>query len=126
MTDKIFSRADLEASELKTQKVFCPELGGSVILRELTAGQISDIRSNADLGADIPFQLSLMIVDEEGNLLFSDKQGIALLRHKLKASAAMRLIAEANKLNKETEEAVDEVVKNLEADPIAVSESASQ
>lgn len=115
---KILGRDAILAAKRKTVEVDCPELGGSILIRELSVSQARHIDTE-----DVAKQLAMMIVDEEGNLLFGDEDGIKALGE-LGANTVIRLMTAAAKLNGIGQAAVDEVVKNLLASPNVNSESA--
>lgn len=102
----------------KKVTVDCPEVGMTFTLRELSIGQMSKLSTDS-----LAAQLSQMIVDDDGNLLFDDEEGVQTLSE-LSASVSMRLITAAAKLNNIGQNAVDEIVKNLIASPNDASGSA--
>lgn len=111
---RIITRADLANTQLRTVEVECEELGGTVILRELSVKQMRNLRTNKGIEDDIAAQLSLMIVDESGQLMFDDPDGVAMLSG-LRAGTALRLLAAGKDLNVDAEHAVEEVTKNSKA-----------
>lgn len=120
MTDKVRPSREAILAARKTVTVECPEIGQNIILRELSIGQMRNLKTD-----DVAAQLSMMIVDDKGNLLFDDEEGIQILTE-LSAAVSMRLITAAARLNGIGQSAVDEVVKNLLASPTSASASDSQ
>lgn len=114
----ILNRELIKSAKLKTEDVECPELGGAIRLQELSVGVMQSIDKK-----DLAQQLSLMIIDEEGNLLFNDAEGIQILKE-LKASVGTRLIVAAAKLNGIDQTVIDETIKNLLASQSADSATA--
>lgn len=118
----------LNAVDVKTEEVSCPEWGGSVIVRGMTAGERDkweaslfstkqhgknfEIIANKDnLRAKF---VAASAVDEKGNLLFTVGDIDALTR---KSAAPMdRLFAVAQRLSGMSNEDVEELEKNLKSD----------
>lgn len=109
-------REAILAAKRKTVSVECPELGGAVVLKELSISQLQK------LDKDVTAQLAQMIVDETGNRLFTTAEEIIALGE-LSAGVTTRLIQAAARLNGVAQSAVDEAVKNLLASPNESSES---
>jgi len=110
------SREQILAAKRRTIEVDCPELGGLLKLREVSLGQLRAFDPKDDVAV-----LSQMIVDEAGNLMFADPDGLAALRE-VRVAALMPLIEAASKLNG----AVEDVAKNSAASTNGASESDSQ
>lgn len=105
------------AHKRKTVTVECPEWDCKVILRELSHGQMRE------LNPDPVLQLSLMIVDDEGNRVYKSDDDIAELRE-MSWLLLRRLIEAAADLNGISQAAVDETTKKSQADPNLTSVSA--
>lgn len=106
MSEKVFlCRGSVPAVKRKTVTVEVPELECSVILRELSYGQLKQIDD------DVAKQLSLMIVDESGERVFSTDEEIAQI-NEFSAATVTLLIQSAAQLNGISKAAVDEAVKN--------------
>jgi hypothetical protein len=116
---KILGREAFRAAKLRTEEVDCPELGGAVLLRELTLGQLKHIAE-----ADPAQHLALMIVDETGARIFNSEEAVAELGQQLSAAVATRLMTAAAKLNGISQEAIDNAAKNSAASPSDASVSA--
>lgn len=114
---KILSRGVNLGAARKTMLVEVPELECTVILRELSISQISNIDK------DITQQLALMIVDEQGQRVYTSAEDLANLAE-LSASVSTRLLTAAAKLNGISQAAVDESIKNLLASPSTDSATA--
>lgn len=114
---KILSRGVNLGAARKTMLVEVPELDCTVILRELSISQISNIDK------DITQQLALMIVDEQGQRVYTSPEDLANLAE-LSASVSTRLLTAAAKLNGISQAAVDESIKNLLASPSTDSATA--
>ena len=117
--------AILNADDLKTETVNCPEWGGSVIVRGLTAGERdkweASLYSTEKRGGSFEVVahkenirakfIAASVVDEKGKLLFSAGDIEALSR---KSAAPMdRLFAAAQRLSGMTDADVEELEKNL-------------
>jgi hypothetical protein len=116
----------LEASDLKTAVVDVPEWGGSVTVRTMTGadrdafeqtlvitdGKGGQIRDISNLRVKL---LAMTMVDDAGNLLFSESD-IAPLAKK-SAVALERVFKAANTLNGTDDAAEGEAVKNFDAAP---------
>lgn len=110
-------RVDFAASR-KTVDVDCPELGGSITLRQLSIAQLKLIDKD-----NLPGQLAQMIVDENGERVYTtpeDEENLAQMSSLLMT----RLMTAAAKLNGISQAALDEAVKNLQASPSTDSASA--
>ena len=114
----ILSREDiLNSDDLKKQVVSVPEWGGDVIISTMTGaardtweqGLISVKKANTldNIRAKL---ISATAVDEKGNLLFTDKDVEAL--GKKSASALDRCVKVAQKLNRLTENDLEDLSKN--------------
>lgn len=111
----------LSADDLKTKDVVVPQWGGTVRLRTMTASERDRFENMVFVGkdknermADIRATLlSLCIVDEKNNLVFSEKD-IKALGGK-SAAAVDLLFSEAQKLNAVTDQDIEDAVKNSEA-----------
>jgi hypothetical protein len=125
----ILSRADiLNAKDIRTERVPCPEWGGDVIVRGLTAaerdkweaslfttkrhGNSFELISNRD-NIRAKFVVA-SAVDEKGKPLFTAGDIDALTE---KSAAPMdRLFAVAQRLSGMTNEDIEELEKNLKSD----------
>ena len=118
----------LKAEDLVTERVEVPEWGGFAIVRSLTGAErdqfeISGLRQKkgnieTDLGKMINFRsrlVSLTLVDDEGNRLFSNSD-VELLSQK-SASAINRIFEVSRKLSGLSEADVDDLEKNSEPGP---------
>jgi len=114
---KTLAREFKFAAALRTERVECPELDGAFILRELTAAQALDMK-----GASPIAQLALMIVDENGDRIFTTPEDIENLSN-LSITITNRLLLVASRLNGIGQAAVDDAIKNLLASPTDASES---
>lgn len=109
----------LKADDLAKETINVPEWGGDVILRTMTGEERDSFDSEMIRDEKKTFKnirakfLALIICDEQGNRLFSDKDVEALGR---KSGAALdRLFSAGQKLNKLTDDDVKELEGNLEA-----------
>lgn len=115
--------AILAASDLKQEIVNVPEWGGEVIIRTMT-GEERDAfdsemirdekRSLKNVRARF---LSLILCDEKGNRLFDDKDISAL--GKKSAAALDRLFTAGQKLNRLSNEDIEELAGNSAPSPDA-------
>ena len=104
--NKILSRDLSLAAARKTITVEIPELECAVILRELSLAQLSKLDN------DTVHQLAMMIVDENGERLYTTDEDLANLAE-MSAGVSTRLLVAAAKLNGISQTAVDESIKNL-------------
>lgn len=105
------------AKTCKTRKVDIPDSEYSVILRQLSIGQMEAIKE------DVAKQLALMIVDEHGELQFTSEDEIQQLRG-ISHTAAAFLLQQAAELNGVSKEAAEAALKNFKASPNADSATA--
>ena len=110
--------AILSADDLKQETIQVPEWKGEVIIRTMT-GEERDafdsemIRDDKKSFKNIRARfLSLIICDEQGNRLFDDKE-IAQLGKK-SAAALDRLFSAGQKLNRLSNDDIEELAGNLE------------
>jgi len=117
--------AILSANDLKKEKVECPEWGGFVFVKSLTAKERDEWETSLfdtkRRGKNVEVKMkrenirarfvALTVIDESGTLLFSVAD-IAELGNK-NASAMDRIFEVAQKLSGLTEEDLDELEKNL-------------
>ena len=110
--------AILSADDLKQEIIQVPEWKGEVIIRTMT-GEERDafdsemIRDDKKSFKNIRARfLSLIICDEQGNRLFDDKE-IAQLGKK-SAAALDRLFSAGQKLNRLSNDDIEELAGNLE------------
>jgi hypothetical protein len=100
------------AKPRKTTTVELPDLGVPVILRALKYGEVKDV-----ITADVPRYLELMLprmlVDSEGNRLFTDDERFEL--EELSIEDFGTLMQAAGKLNGFTKEVVEDTIKNSQA-----------
>ncbi len=107
-----------QTPRLKTVTVEIPESEISVILRELSwASMMATEEGNTVL---IDNRLALMIVDENGELVYQTPEEIATIKN-LSATIYSRLIVEAGKLNEATADAIRSMAKNSQASQAAPS-----
>ena len=118
MNRLILSKEDiLKVNDLKTKKIKVPEWGGDVIISVMTAAD-RDIFEMSMINADGSVSkesirarvASLTLVDEQGNRLFTDKDLIAL--GKKSGTALTRVYDASQKLNRITDEDIEELAKN--------------
>lgn len=118
MSKIILGREAILAAKPKTVEVDCPELDGTIILRELKAKQMMDVRDLGERPDSAAAQLSLMVVDEAGALIFS-KDDIEAL-NEIAASLVAKLLKAAAELNG-LNSTVETAEKNSETIPSASS-----
>ncbi len=117
----------LAAEDLSYEEVDCPEWGGVVRVRELTAGEALDLGNATLQGSgnispdDFKRVAAIVIVDSTGKSQFNDKD-ITLLGRK--SLAPIRRIVEATlRISSLTEEAAEEAGKEPSAATADVSPS---
>ena len=117
MTTILNKEAILACKDLKQEIVEVPEWGGSVIVRTMTgterdAFEQSITKDGVQYNTDnIRARLvSLTLIDEDGNRLFTDKE-VESVGGKA-ASALVRLYDVAQRLNGMSDADVDELAKN--------------
>lgn len=113
----------LAADDLKRETLEVPEWGGEVIVRSLTGTErdafedsVVKQRGNSrelNLRNARARLVSLSLIDEAGNKLFTDKD-VDLLGRK-SAAALDRVFAAAQRLSGLTENDIDELAKNSES-----------
>ena len=101
-SDVVFAKAR------KTEEVYIPELGCTVILRELSVKQLAEIALEK---SDPVRQLAMMIVDESGELLFTTPGQIENLAE-MSASVSAKLFDVLNKMTGVSTAGQDELLKN--------------
>jgi hypothetical protein len=94
------------AAYLRTEAVELPELDCVVILRQLNAGQSLSLEKH-----DLIPMLAMMIIDENGNRVFTTPAHLENLGN-MSAQTFGRLIEVAARLNGATQEALETTVKN--------------
>ena len=106
----------LAANDLAYEEVDCPEWGGVVRVRELTAGEALDLgnatlRGDGNISPDDFKKIACMvIVDAQGKAQFNDKDLTLLGR---KSLAPIRRVVEATlRISALTEEAAEETGKD--------------
>jgi hypothetical protein len=108
--------AILAALDLATEKVDCPEWGGHIFVRTMTAGDRTawELSQQGKTRNDIRASLAALVVcDEKGNLLFTPQDVGAL---NLKSGKVIdRIFTTAAKLNGILPSDVDALEKNSEA-----------
>ena len=117
---KILSKQEiLDSEDMKNTLLEVPEWGGSVYIKAFTIRQkeifergVTDKKGNRKNVNVAALLCQMTIVDEEGNLLFSDDD-ISDLKRK-SAMAMTRVFDEAARLNGFTKEDVEELEKNSE------------
>jgi hypothetical protein len=108
--------AILEAEDLKRETVAVPEWGGEVIVSCMTgtqrdAWEQSLVANKTAALANIRARLlAYSLIDDAGNLLFSEKDIEAL--GKKSAAAIDRVVNVAQRLNRLTNESLEELQKN--------------
>ena len=122
-------RQILDALDLKTEDVEVPEWGGTVRVRALTGTQrdayqfsIVHIESGkpiTDMSNVSAKLIAASLIDEQGNLLFSDAEVQALGQKS--AGALQRVFEVASRLSGLSKEDIKELAKNLESGPSAAS-----
>lgn len=123
--------AALDAAEIKTKPVPVPELGGSVVVREMSGtlrNQFETVVAQIQSGADSKLldKLTLRLVqectlDDEGARLFDDRT----IRHAFtkKPTAVFRLRDEIVSLSAFSEEDLEGMAENFDDDPSGDSTS---
>lgn len=106
------SRAQFQARKTIVREVECPELGGSVCLRELSLGDAEKrlspiLQEEGDVTAKI---LILLVCDPDGSPLFTDED--LDLVNALPMKVATRLAKQALDANGVDTEGVEAEVKN--------------
>lgn len=96
------------AAMRRTRVVEMPDLGCVVRLRELSMGEIDTLDNN------VIKQLSLMIIDEDGKLIYDSPEGQVELKG-MGPSVVTQLVSEALRINGMSKASVDEVLKNFDA-----------
>ena len=125
MSQRILDRAAiLAAPDIQTEELYVPEWGGSVLIKGLTAAQRDQFEADSLKGKgknkDVNLLnirarfVSLCIVDEEGNQLFSERDVHALGQKSGKAID--RIWDKATDLSGISDDDVDELTKNSESD----------
>lgn len=110
----------LNAKDVRTELIQVPEWGGSVYVRVLTGGERDNFEAQIRRSKDgVPDDIrarwaALIISDQDGNRLFSDKQ-VEKLKQK-SASALDRILSAGQRLNGMTNEDIEELEKNSESD----------
>ncbi len=113
----------LNADDLATQDVYVPQWGGGVRIRTMTASerdrfeqQIFSGQNKDDRRENVrATMLSLCIVGEDGSRLFGEKD-IKALGGK-SAAAVDKIFSEIQRLNRISDEDVEDAVKNSEGTP---------
>ena len=114
----ILTKADiLKAVDNRTKKVDCPEWGGSVLVSTMS-GFARDQFEGSIVGkgggtntTNIRAKLAVAtVVDEQGNLIFNEKDIAAL--GKKSAVALDRIFSASQELNKITDDDVEDMAKN--------------
>lgn len=123
---KVLSKADILAmDDLPTKRISIPQWKADVMIRSITASERDQFEQSlfTQKGTDIVRNTenmraklcALVLVDEEGNRLFTFNEAYHLGR---KSAAALDLIfTEAQKLNGISREDRESLVKNSETDP---------
>lgn len=95
----------------KTVRVELPETDCTVILREMGYGQLMSLDTDEDR-RDVVKQLAMMIVNEDGDLIFTTPEDLKRLAE-LGRKAIVTLAEAAGTLNGSSKEASEELTKNL-------------
>lgn len=111
---KRLTRLDiLGSNDLPREEVDCPEWGGSVLVRGLTLGELSQITSGTGSTLDVNTSaLVSCIVGDDGSPVFT-QDDIEAIKAK-NAVPLMRLVQIINRLSGLSPEASDEVKKPTE------------
>ena len=132
MTRALGRAAILAAEDLKREVVPVPEWGGDVIITTMSGAQrdawemslVVKGGGRADVSNVRAKLVVCCAIDEEGNLLFSPEDAVAL---GAKSGAALERCAKAaQRLNKLTDDALEEARGNSSAAPSGASTSSSQ
>lgn len=124
MDETILGRdAILTASDLPTEKVSVPEWGGTVLIRTMTAEErdrfeVTTFEEKQDKTKKVNVRArlaSLVIVDANGNRLFSELD--ALLLAKKSGKAMDRVFEAASRLNGLSKDDIADLEKNSAAAP---------
>jgi hypothetical protein len=111
--------ADIQfAQYLKTVTVELPEYECAVILRQLNCGQSLTLDPK-----NIVLYVAMMIVDENGNRVFTTDEDLANLAN-MSSLVFDRILTAANELNAASEKAMETTVKNSPPSLSEVSVSA--
>ena len=108
----------LQADDLPVLQVPCPEWGGDVFVRTLDATERENIAAkygNEDgkIGENFLGRFcAIVICDEQGRRIFNDEDAAAL--GKKNPEVLMRIMEAAQRHNKMSDEAVEELAKNSE------------
>lgn len=94
----------------KTTTVDVPELGVPVILQQLKYGDVRDLLDGDNPARHLGTMLARMIVDENGNRLFSDAESAEL--DELSSGSFQVLMNAANTLNGFSKAEISKTVKN--------------
>ena len=132
MSAKPLSREDiLGADDIEIEKVEVPEWGGSVYVKGMTGKERGKLEAaNVDQrGKNHRIKLIELreriavacVCDENGKLLFTQAD-VKLLSEK-SAAPLQRIVEASNKLSGITEEDMEELAEEMEADPSSVSAS---
>ncbi|MFW6034561.1 MAG: hypothetical protein ACOC9R_05430 [bacterium] len=125
MTGYLSRDAILDADDLSTDVVQVPEWGGAVLVRSLTGRERDEFEAGTmRFGKDGSREMrlsnlrarfvALVIVDEQGNRLFADTD---VKRLGQKSAAALQRVWEAGrKLSGLSDEDVEELVEDFDAD----------
>ena len=111
---KRLTRLDiLNANDLPREEVDCPEWGGSVLVRGLTLGELSQLTSGGGSTIDLnTTALVACVIGDDGSPVFT-KDDIEALKAK-NSVPLMRLVQAINRLSGLTQEASDELKKPTE------------
>lgn len=130
----LLSRDDiLKVEDRKYELLDVPEWGGEVRLRTLTGRERDEFEASTvetnkkgqqrtnlvNIRARL---VSLCLVDEEGNRMFTEKRDVILLGEK-SAAALERVFAKCNEMNGLSEKDVEELAENFSETPSESSDS---
>lgn len=108
------------SQQRKIVSVYIPELGQDVRLQSLTYGETKDLAS-LDSTQNAHRYLARMIVDENGQRVYTDEESIEL--DNLSADSIMKLSTASKELSNNDETSRAELIKNSEASPPSTSPS---
>ncbi len=123
MSTKVIANRELLAGQKRrVVDVPVPELGEGVVIRlkQLPLHAIDEARLDSPRAEE----LSKMVVDENGELMFDSPEGVAIIGD-WPVGIGIELMLAAGTLNVRSKEAVEATIKNLQSGPSAGSESVS-
>jgi hypothetical protein len=119
---------DISAAKLATEAVEVPEWGGTVLLREWSAGEVLDYHAWAKNLSNVDSMMGLVarsLINEDGTKVFPDPvAGAEILKGK-QHTVLNRLADVVSRLNKFDTQSKEELAKNSETSPSCGSPSDS-